>query len=155
MNSETQTIGVAEVRFLNVVFSEKGVSEFAGKRRVVFISRDKIQIIETDYGWQAERPLLQVITSLLLVLLGTGGAVILADGGLAVFRWGVGFLFFGVLGAWLLWQSLRRGYYLRVVCSDDLRKLAIHGRIQKKEFREFIDSAAKLGYDIHKGVSLR
>jgi len=146
-------MSAAEVRFLNIAFSEKGVSEFAGKRRVVFISRDRVQMVEIKHGLQAERPLLLAVTGLLLIVLGAGGAIILTDGGLATLRWGLGFLFFGALGAWLSWESLRRGYYLHVVCPDDVRKLAIRGRIQQMEFREFIQNAAKLGYDIRDSLN--
>jgi len=40
-----------------------------------------------------------------------------------------------------------------VVCVDDSRKLAIRGRVQKLGFREFIQNAAKLGYDIRDSLS--
>lgn len=153
MNGEAPKLSSTEVRFLNIVVSEKGLSEFAGNRRVVFIARDRVQLVEIKHGLQAERPLLQGITASLLLLLGTVGAFVLTDGGLAALRWGLGFLFFGALGAWLLWESLRRGYYLRVVCVDDSRKLAIRGRVQKLGFREFIQNAAKLGYDIRDSLS--
>ena len=132
--------------YLSVAISEKGLAELNGNRCVIFIPKEQVQSIEIRYGSQAERPLVQGIIGLALIGLGTVGLSIMATGSLDMSRWGLGFFVFGGLGAWLLWEVLKRGHYLWVICSNDNRKLVFKGTIQKTELSGFVRSAAQFGY---------
>ena len=145
MNGTITSNNASRVQYLNIVVSESGIREMNENRCVVFMPREKIVRLEIKQGLQAERPLGQVIAGLILVILGILGITML---GTPLILWGAGFLFFGALGAWLLWESLRRGYYLRVVCQADARKLAILGSIENAGFFQFVQDTTQLGYRI-------
>ena len=134
-----------KLSYLNLAISEKGLSEFSDGRRIIFIPKEEVQIIEIKFGSSAERPIVQAIVSLLLITLGCVGVTMLACG-LGGLRWALGFLFFGCLGIWFLYETLKRNHYLWVICRGDKRKLIFRGNFQEGEFSKFINDGTKLGY---------
>jgi hypothetical protein len=147
MNAESSTSEKTErLAYLNITFSDKGVAEFSGKRCVVFIPRDEVQRIESKTGSRAERPLVQGIAGALLSGVGLLGLRMLFTGGLAVWRWEAGFMVFGGVGVWLLWEALRKGPYLLATCSGGKRKLVFAGPVKEPELQEFLRNATRLGY---------
>jgi hypothetical protein len=137
---------INQFSYLNIVVSEKGLSEFSHGKRIIFVPKEQIQNIEIKFGFRAERPLVQMILGLLLVGLGLVGLFFIISGGLAELRWGIGFIVFGSLGVFCLYEVLKKGYYLHVILPNDARKLAIKGVIEKTELSKFIKTAAGLGY---------
>ena len=139
----------SEERFtcLNIAFSKKGVSEYSGERCVVFIPREEIQLIETKTGSRAENPLVQGIAGFLLSAVGLFAIYMVIKGGAMLLRWEAGFLVFGGVGVWLLWEALRQGRYLRVVCAKGDRKLIFHGTVNESELQEFSRNTTRLGYN--------
>lgn len=130
---------------MNLAISEKGLSEFSEGRRIIFIPKDEIQMIEIKFGSSAERPVAQAIVSLMLIALGCVGLMMLT-GGLKGLRWGLGFIFFGCLGIWFLYETFKKNHYLWVICRNDKRKLVFRGTFQEADFSKFISDATKLGY---------
>jgi hypothetical protein len=133
--------------YLNIAFSPKGVAEYAGKRCVVFIPRDDIRRIECKTGSRADRPLVQSIAGTVLCGLGLLGLRFYINAGLAFLRWEAGFVVFGGLGTWLLWEVFDKGRYLLVDSSKGNRKLVFAGKIDPAELDEFMRNAARLGYN--------
>jgi hypothetical protein len=142
-----------QLSYLNIVVSEKGLSEFSHGQRIIFIPKEQIQRIEIKFGSQAERPLVQIILGLLLVGLGLVGLFLLISAGFVELRWGIGFILFGGLGVFCLYEVLRKGYYLDVISSNDTRKLVIKGVIKKTELSKFIKTAVQFGYIFQNGLS--
>jgi hypothetical protein len=132
--------------YLNLAISEKGLSEFGGGRRIIFIPKDEVQIIEIKFGSSAERPLIQVIVGLMLAVLGCVGLSLIFSSGMRGLRWGLGFIFFGGLGIWSLYEVFKKNHYLWVICRNDKRKLVFRGAFQEANFSKFISDATKLGY---------
>ena len=133
--SVPSTTPTNQLSYLNIVLSEKGVSEFSHGQRMIFVPKEQIQRIEIKFGSRAERPLVQIILGLLLVGLG-----------FVELRWGIGFILFGGLGVFCLYEVIRKGYYLHVISSNDARKVVIKGAIQKTELAKFIKAAVQFGY---------
>ena len=142
-----------QIAYLNIAVTEKGLSEFNHGKRIIFIPKDQIQRIEIKFGAQAERPLSQAILGVLLIGLGCVGILLLITGGFAELRWGIGFIIFGGLGVFCLYEAVKRGYYLHVISSNDTRKLAIRGPIQGTELTRFMNSATQFGYIFQDGPS--
>lgn len=145
--SDANTVSDAEqVSYLNITFSKKGVSEFSGKRRVVFVPREEIQRIQIKTGSRAERPLVQSIAGVVLLGLGLVGLRLFIANGVTFLRWEAGFLLFGGVGGWLLLEALRKGHYLLVICNKGSRKLVFDKKINEPELAQFLKNAAGLGY---------
>src|SRR5476649_411217 len=104
-----------QLSYLNLAISEKGLSEFSEGRRIIFIPKEDVQIVEIKFGSSAERPIIQAVVSIMLIALGCVGLTMLS-GGLGGFRWSLGFIFFGCLGIWFLYETLKRSHYLWVIC---------------------------------------
>jgi hypothetical protein len=137
-----------EITFLNVKISGEGVSGFHRGKRTVFVPKEQIQSIEARFGSHAERPVVQLVFGIVLTSLGIIGVVFMARAGVAGFRWGLGFIFFGALGIFCLYEVMIRGYYLRIVFANDTRKIVFEGVVRRAELSGFIMQAAQLGYDI-------
>ena len=137
---------IKRATYLNLEVSERGISEFSGNRRIIFIARDDIQSIEVRFGSNAERPILQVIGGGLLTALGAAGALMIVNGGGRGLRWGLGFFIFGCLGVWMLYEAIHKSHYLLVTTRNDRRKLVMHGRWSQPDFDQFTTHAASLSY---------
>jgi protein-S-isoprenylcysteine O-methyltransferase Ste14 len=135
-----------QLSYLNLAISEKGLSEFSGGRRIIFVPKDEVQIIEIKFGSSAERPLIQTIVGLMLVALGCVGLSMILSSGMRGLRWGLGFLLFGGFGIWFLHETFKKNHYLWVICRNDRRKLVFRGAFQEADFSKFINDATKLGY---------
>jgi hypothetical protein len=149
------TIPAKQISFSDVEVSERGVSQLSHGKRTIFIPKEQIKSIEIRFGSRAERPLIQTILGALLVGLGVAGVVILISAGYAGLRWGVGFLIFGGLGGFCLYEVLRKGYYLKVMFSNDARKLLFNGAVSRPELSSFIKEATHLGYSFRDGTTDR
>jgi len=146
VSPDSQTSEIERFTCLNLAVSTKGIAEYSGKSCVVFIRREDIQRFEMKFGFRAEHPLIQSIAGALLSCIGIIGLGLLGIGGFAYLRWELGFIFFGGLGVWLLWEALRRGHYLSVVCNKETRKLVFDRIVSEAEIQAFLQNASRLGY---------
>jgi hypothetical protein len=134
--------------YQNLRISDKGVSEVIAGRRMLFIPKEQVQYIETNFGSHAERPLAQMVLGLFLIALGLVGLYLALAGGIRGLYWGVGFVGFGAIGVYCLYEAFKKGYFFSVICSKETRKIKITGEIQKAEFSQFIKDASAAGYDV-------
>lgn len=142
-----------QVSYLNIVISENGLSEFSHGKRLIFIPKEQIQSVEIKFGARAERPLVQMIFGILLAGLGTVGLSVVLTGGLRGLRWGLGFIVFGGLGVFCLYEALKKGYYLQIISTNDTRKLQFSGTIQKAELSQFVEQAVQFGYNFRNSLN--
>ena len=156
MENETATLEAVEkggVRFSNQEIAEVDVSNPRG-RPVLRIPRDRIQEIHLRWGVQASRPLVQLI-------LGGGflGAACFIQGSMLWewFRHGgvihvevvVGLAVLGLVGGWLLFTALRRGFYLAVRTNSAQEKVRFDRRVSREEIELFLNEARRrFGYEI-------
>ena len=147
MNADNQTNDIERLTYLNITFSSKGVAEYSGKKCAVFIPREEIHRVESSFGSRAERPLVQGIAGGVLSGLGVYGLFLVTRVGWALLRWEGGFLIFGGIGVWMLYEAIRKGHNLLVTGPKETRKLVFNGKVEEAELRQFLTNAARLGYD--------
>lgn len=144
------------LRFHGLVVSAAEIAEVQDGRRVTAIPRSAIRTIRLEHGIVAERPLLQALFGLALLVPGVflGGrpwwrffttthlppfpkSVLIAP------------LFLVFLGAWALRDVIRRGWFLRVETGNDARKLRIAGQVDRAALMAFIERVRnELRYDV-------
>jgi hypothetical protein len=135
--------------YLTLKISAEGLSEISEGRSVVFLPKADIERIELIRGSGAERPGLQIGLGSLLALLGLCGFIPLLSGNLVLFRYEIGFTFFGLIGVWMIWEALRRRTFLLVLTRSDKRKLFLHGKVETKPLVEFLEAArTSFGFNI-------
>jgi len=139
-------------RYLNIEISDKGLSEFDGDRRIIFIAKEDVRRVEVHFGSSAERPGLQLIAGILLLALGATGLAMVLASGMRGLRWGVGFMLFGCFGAWFLYETFKKSHYLQVTRHQDVRKLVFRGNFSEADFTAFSKEAGEMGYSLDKSV---
>jgi hypothetical protein len=147
MGIDSTSHDASQVLYLNIAVSEKGLAELSGNKRIIFIPKDQVQGVEIKFGYQADRPLAQGTLGLVLVVVGMVGIFALGGGSSALTEWGLGFVFLGGIGVWLIWEASRRGYYFRVISSNGTRNLRLKGAVQKPELTSFVERASQFGYN--------
>ena len=138
---------VEQCSYLNLRATEKGLSEFTSKgARAVFIPKDQVESIQIKFGSYSERPFLQPIMAFFLIALGAVGIDWMWGESARGLRLGVGFLAFGAIGVFCLYEAVKRGYYLAVNCKSGSRKLIPHGSVSEADLARFASEASALGY---------
>jgi len=141
--------------YLTVTISAEGISEVHGGRTVVFVSKPDMQGIRLATGSGAERPVLQLGFGILLAAVGACGLIPLWSGNMTLFRYEIGFVFFGLMGVWLLWETLRKHTFLLVSTRSEARKLFFKGAVDPKKLEEFLSTAeTRFGYVISSNLRI-
>lgn len=149
----SNTIEKGGVRFSDKEIAEVDTSNPCG-RPVLRIPRDRIQEIHLRWGIQAARPLVQLVLG--------GGFLAVAcfiqlrmlwewfrHGGTIYVEVVAGLVILGVVGGWLLFTALRRGFYLAVQTSGGQEKVRFHRRVPRQEIETVLNEArSRFGYEI-------
>jgi len=93
----------------------QGLDLYQDRRVYRHIEMDHIRRVTARNGLISRHPVLQLVCSGALMLLGLAGTGILLSGDpFGLMKLGGGCAIFGLLGVWLLLDALRRGHYLIV-----------------------------------------
>jgi hypothetical protein len=137
------------ISYLGVKVSTEFVSEVDNGRILASVKKADIQRIELASGCGAERPALQLGFGIAMTALLPIGLIPFLAGNWGLWRYETGFAFFGILGAWLIWETLRRRTYLLMTTRSDRRKLFFRGKIDPARMTEFLSNAeTQFGYTI-------
>ena len=135
-----------------VRFTNRSVSQLDGDRVSVSIPRDSIRHLSLGYGFQSERPLLQVLFGSIILAVGVWPVIRIArwlffGGDLSTLEvLLVGFLIFGV---WGVYSAVKRGYYILVETDRDRRKLAFSSPVARDDIQSFLaDVHSTLDYEV-------
>ena len=135
-----------------ISFTESAVTEVESGQVMVCVARLDARRISLRYASRAQRPLVQFIMG--AVLLGMGFIPLqnlhgwVSHGGMIFY---FALLLFGlpVVGAWLIFESFSRGYFLDIEQSSGSKKLLFHGKVGPEQIEEFLKAAEnQMGYRI-------
>jgi hypothetical protein len=125
-----------------ILFTEGVVAELDSSNNVsVEIGRQDVRTIRLVDGQMAERPVALFLFGLMVLAAAAAIAWIVYLNffgpvrafGWKTMTWIAGFPAMGWLGVWFIRQSLRRGVYLEVTTTRDLRKLSFRERPSRDE----------------------
>ena len=102
------------LKYDTVVVTPRGIAETHGKKIVLFVPADEIDRIILKHGKSAHRPALSIIIGGTLALLGPFALVefFIAPGG---YRYELGFVAFGIIGASMLFDAFKERYFFEVI----------------------------------------
>ncbi len=130
------------LRYLSIEVTARGIAEYTGETRSVFLPMASVRSVRLERGPTAERPRLTMLAA--LVALGLGLAALVGYL-LAPVKVLSRLALFGpmmlVLGGYLAWITVRSGPYLRVELEREVRKLAIHGAVDEAALEAFLERA--------------
>ncbi|EEF60007.1 hypothetical protein [Pedosphaera parvula] len=137
------------IAYLTVKISPEGVSEVHNGRIAVFLRKSEIDRMVLTSGSGAENPIPQLILSVVLLAIGAFGIIPLLAGNFTMLRIKFGFGVFGLIGAWLVWEALRKQTYLLIQTRSTKRKLFFKGTIEPEALAKFLKSAeTDFGYAV-------
>jgi hypothetical protein len=151
----TENVPPVSIAKGGVRFSAEELAEVDDRGHPVLrIPRSRIRQIGLRWGRQAARPLVQLVLG--IAFAGGGGFIEIAmilewlrHGGTLIDLVVVGLAIMTLLGAWLLWTALRRGFYLDVQTDSRAEKICFDRRLTREEVEAFLDEVRqRLGYQI-------
>ena len=142
---------IDKVRFQNKEFSTQDMTLLDQQSKILSVAKKDVQKITLKYGFQSERPFVQVGFGVALLLIGLYfivnfilqaliNRIIYTDMLLSI-------LLFPV-GVWFMVDGFRRRLYFEVYLDQDKRKFPLGKNPDKGELQRFIKIASRLGYPI-------
>ncbi len=143
------------IRFHNVEFSIQGISLLDQQSKIVSVTKKDIRTITLKYGFQSERPFVEVVFGIALVLVGfyfilnfilqiLFNRIAYTDMVLSVLLLPI--------GIWFTIDGFKKRLYFEVTLDNDKRKFPLGKNPNKGELQKFIKRASQLGYPIDKSV---
>ena len=149
MNDPAQ---VKAVRFHNVGLDVKNIILYDQRSKILSVAKSDIRKITLKYGFQSERPTIQVIFGLVVIVLGFYFFLHLILHTLVDRVFYVDDILSLLLlptGGWFIVDGFRKRFYFEVVLDNDKRKFPLGKNPDKVELQKFIQIASQLGYTIN------
>lgn len=131
--------------------TEHGMAELDGDTVRCSVPREILRDVSLEFGTLAERPIRQLVMSLIFICLGLFPFRNLVRGQLWVMHpveWAmVGFLMLGVTSAY---GASRKGLYISVKTDNGCRKLPFKKRPTDWQLDQFVAEAASFGFIINR-----
>ncbi|HTV43214.1 MAG TPA: hypothetical protein VMF08_21805 [Candidatus Sulfotelmatobacter sp.] len=126
-----------------IVLSSRGLAETHGKKIVIFVPANEIDRITLKFGRSDHRPILTISIGIILGLVGVFGLVefFIAMRG---YRYELGMVAFGIIGASLIFDTLKERYFLEIETKKGIQRLVFSKNAQKKEIEEFCAQAGAI-----------
>jgi hypothetical protein len=139
------------VRFQTVEFSAKGVTLFSQQSKLLFVPREQIRQITLKYGFQSERPIVEILFG--IVIIGVGLYLIINIILNILLRQTIHVeqclsILLLPVGSWFFIDGFRKRLYFEVGLDNDMRKFPLGKNPDKAELQKFIRLAGQFGYTI-------
>jgi hypothetical protein len=139
------------VRFHNIEFSPEGIALLSQNSKLLFVAKKEIRQITLKYGFQSERPIVEMTFGILILGL---GVYLILNIILKALIYRVmhveellGLLLLPI-GGWFFVDGFRKRLYFEVKLDNDKRKFPLGKNPDKNELQKFIRYASQLGYVI-------
>lgn len=139
------------VRFQSVEFSNRGMTLFGGKSKLHFVDKKGIRQITLKYGFQSERPIIEIAFGIFIVGL---GIYFFANFILQILIYRIIYveellsLLLLPLGGWFIISGFQKRLYFEVIMDNDKRKFPLGKKHDRNELQKFLKLASQLGYVI-------
>lgn len=119
-----------------MIASLRGITETDRGRQVLHVAKPGITAITLRHGCSSHRPLLELILGLAFLLTGLWGlpALIRNPG---AFRIDLMFVFLGLIGAMMLFDVMKRRFFLEIVSGNTTTKIPFSKDADITQIREF------------------
>jgi hypothetical protein len=132
----------------NILVSSRGVAETAGKKVVIFVPTNDIERISVNFGRSDHRPIITISIGAIFALVGVFGLIefFVATRG---YRYELGMVAFGLIGASLIFDALKKRYFLEVHKKKGTTRLVLSKHTQKTDIQDFCEKVRTIyKYDI-------
>ena len=141
------------LRYDNILLTRRGIAEIHGRKVVIFIPAADIKSITLKYGRPEHRPIISLTIGAIFAIIGILGLVDFFFA-MAAFRYELGAIAFGVIGASIIYDVLKQRFFLEVQSPKGPRRLVLSKHAQKNGLQTFCDDARKIyQHDITYAIS--
>jgi hypothetical protein len=143
------------VRFQNVEFSAESVSLLDQQSKILTILKKDIRAIVLKYGFQSERPFVQVGFGLTLILIGLyfiANFILQLLINRIVYTTMLLSMLLLPVGIWFMLDGVRRSLYFEVALDNDRRKFPLGKNPDAGKLQEFIQATSRLGYVVDASI---
>jgi hypothetical protein len=134
------------IEFHGIQVKDDGLYEIDSGRIMVFIQRSDVTQVSLEYGSLAQRPFIQSVAGVILILIGILPLLWLVDwamhGGV-FFAKSLFVVLFAIAGGSMLKQAVTKGNYLLVQTPRGARKLVFSGDVDDAEAEAFVQEIRK------------
>jgi hypothetical protein len=144
-------IQATAVRFHDIEFSDDGITLLSQNSKLLFVAKKDIRQITLKYGFQSERPIVEIIFGIFIFGL---GAYFILNFILKAIIYRMVYveellsLLLLPIGGWFFVDGFRKRLYFEVVLNNDKRKFPLGKNPDKSELQKFIKFASQSGYVI-------
>jgi hypothetical protein len=132
----------------NIIFSPRGIAEVDGNKIIVFVPVNEIESITLKFGRSEHRPVASLSIGIILVSVGLFGLFELfwaARG----WRYEIGMMLLGGIGGSIIYDVLKRRYFMEVTKKVGMSRLVFSKSAQKDTIEKFcVEVRASYKYDI-------
>jgi hypothetical protein len=120
----------------NILVTPRGLAEIDGKKVVLFVPSAEVDHIILRFGRADHRPAISMFLGIIFALMGIYGLAefILAPRG---FRYEMGMVFFGFVGGVLIFDAIKKRYFLEVHKSKGDCRLIFSKDAQLTDIQDF------------------
>ncbi len=132
-----------------ILATPEKISMIEGQSEVITIYKKDIQHISLEHGYQSERPIVQIVFGVVVLMISMYPILKLMAAFLSDIKVHIlAFLMLALIpiGVWAIRSALKRGYYLDVQLENDRRKLGFQTGWDKTGMTEFFKQIAPFGY---------
>ena len=124
------------LKYDNIIVSSRGITETDGKKVVIFVPADEIENIALKFGRPEHRPALSLSIGIIFTLIGLFGLfeIFWATRG---WRYEIGMMLLGAIGASLIFDTLKERYFLEVKKKNGAGRLVFSKKAQKDAIEKF------------------
>src|SRR5436853_1274209 len=120
----------------NVIASDRGIIETDQGRQVQLVPQKTITNITLRFGCPARRPILEMVMGGALGAIGGFGGFNLCTN-FKAWRYDIGLIALGCLGASMIYDVTKKAFYLRVATESDYFKITFSKNVQRAEVEAF------------------
>jgi hypothetical protein len=136
------------LKYDNILVTPGGLTEVDSKKVMIFVPAAEIDRIIVKFGRSDHRPIVSLSIGVILALVGVFGLgeFIVATRG---YRYELGMMAFGLIGASFIHETLKERYFLEVKTPKGTRRLVLSKNAQKSDLHTFCENIRTIyKYDI-------
>lgn len=138
------------LEFGGIRISAEAIAELDGTRPAVVVKRTDLVRAQLDRGWHSNHPFLQIVFGGILVAVGLAPIPVIINwlqfGGTLSTTW-VCTLAMLLVGGWVVFDGLKRGFFLALEGTNFRKKLCFDRRAGLAEIQKYLQEAqTRFGY---------
>jgi hypothetical protein len=138
------------IEYGGIRISAEAIAELDGTRALMVVKRADLLRVRLDYGWHSNHPFLQIGFGGILVAIGLAPIPVIIHwllfGGRLSTAW-VWMLTMVLFGGWVVFDGLKRGFFLTLEGNNFRKKLCFDRRVGLAEIEKYLQEAeTRFGY---------